>query len=131
MYYKFLANSPNTQSTALSTFSNKDKIAYIKNANVNFLKAKELTQSDYSVYIEHARFLAINTTDKRRALINWFDCLEINNKDPEPYMNIIHLIMQDNFITTIEYSYFSTFLTNAIKYIPDNKYLLCSCGEFL
>ena len=130
MYYKFLANSPNTQSTTLSTFSNKDKITYIKNANINFLKAKELTQSDYSVYIEHARFLAINTTDKRRTLINWFDCLEINNKDPEPYMNIIHLIMQDNFITTIEYSYFSTFLTNAIKYIPDNKYLLCSVASF-
>ena len=130
MYYKFLANSPNTQSTTLSTFSNKNKIAYIKNANVNFLKAKELTQTDYSVYIEHARFLAINTTDKRHILINWFDCLEINNKDPEPYMNIIHLIMQDNFITTIEYSHFSTFLTNSIKYIPDNKYLLCSVASF-
>ena len=38
--------------------------------------------------------------------------------------------MQDNFITTIEYSHFTTFLTNAIKYIPDNKYLLCSVASF-
>ena len=38
--------------------------------------------------------------------------------------------MQDNFITTIEYSHFSTFLTNSIKYIPDNKYLLCSVASF-
>ena len=106
------------------------------------------TSTDYSVHLNYAKFLSRYGTHKS-CFLQWINCLKINQDCIFSYVNIIHLLIIDNFIikdTTFlkgkkipfekqtkqqqNYSRLDSFLLNITNRITDNVSLYGSVASY-